>query len=34
MSQKKRNKAQRVVALGIIGIFVFTTIITAIMYAF
>lgn len=32
MSQK-RNKTQRIVALGIIGIFVFTTIVTALMYA-
>ena len=32
MSQK-RNKTQRVIALGIIGIFVVTTVVTALMYA-
>jgi hypothetical protein len=30
---KKRNKTQRIIAFGIIGIFAFTTVVTAVMYA-
>jgi hypothetical protein len=32
MSQK-RNKTQRIIALGIIGVFVFTTVVMSLMYA-